>query len=105
LVNTSENHWQHWEDLPPEKEAELIEKLARTVVEHNISEITEMLLEIVGPTSDIFATMGMGLFGPFLEFFGVDTYTALFRKRDAYKRLMVMIKKIRNEDKKRVINK
>ena len=43
-------------------------------------------------------TLGMGLFGPFLEFFGADTYTAFFRKEGNAKRLLERVEEL--EDKR-----
>ena len=92
-----EKRWNYWDDLPPEKEDELIKKIAEYVVEHKLDLIAEMLLETGGPMTSIFASFGLNLFGPYLEFFGADTYTALLRRRQNTQRLIDAIEKIKDE--------
>jgi acyl-CoA reductase-like NAD-dependent aldehyde dehydrogenase len=92
-----EKRWDYWDDLPPEKEDELIQKIAEYVVEHKLDLIAEMLLETGGPMTSIFASFGLNLFGPYLEFFGADTYTALLRRRQNTQRLIDAIEKIKDE--------
>jgi len=94
-----EKRWDYWDDLPSEKEEELINKIAEFVVEHKMDLIAEMLLETGGPITSIFASFGLNLFGPYLEFFGADTYTALFRRRENIQRLIDEINKINDEKK------
>jgi len=98
LVDSPEKRWQHWEDLPPKKEEELIENIARLVVKHRIGLIAQMLLDSGGPFTSLFATLGLGMFGPFLEFFGGDTYAALFRREGNTKRLMNLIEELEDEE-------
>jgi len=99
MKNTSDKDWKHWEDLPEEKEDELIEKIARSSVKRNFGLLTHIILESIGPFPSFFATLGMGLFGPYLELLGIDTYTALFRKRDNLKRLIKRIEELEEEKK------
>jgi len=94
-----EKRWDYWDDLPSEKEELLINKIAEFVVEHKMDLIAEILLETGGPISSIFASFGLNLFGPYLEFFGADTYTALFRRRENIQRLIDAIEKITDEKK------
>lgn len=94
-----EKRWNYWDDLPLEKEDELINKIAEFVVERKVDLVAEMLLEAGGPITHIFASFGLNLFGPFLEFFGADTYTALFRRRENIQRLMDAIEKLNDEKK------
>jgi len=94
-----EKRWDYWDDLPLEKEEELISKIAEFVVEHKMGLIADMLLETGGPMASIFASFGLNLFGPYLEFFGADTYTALFRRRENIQRLIDAIEKINDEKK------
>lgn len=98
LDDIPEKPWQHWEDLPPEKEKELIEKLARYTVRHKMGLIAEMMLESGGSLTSVFATLGMGMFGPFLEFFGADTYAALLRKRENVQHLFERIEELEDEE-------
>jgi len=98
LPDSPEKRWEYWEDLPPEKEEELIEKIAQFAVKHKMGLIAEMLIDSGGPLTSTFANLGLTLFGPFLEFLGADTYTALFRKRENVKRLIERIEKLEEEE-------
>jgi hypothetical protein len=101
-VNSSESKepsWQLWEDLPPEKEDELIEKMAQTIVKRKLGLMAQMILESLGPLTRIGAELGMTILGPYLEFFGVEKVTALFRKRENVKRLMDRIEELEEEHK------
>jgi len=89
--------WKQWEDLPPEREEELIEKLARFFVDHNIGLIGQMLLEGGGPMTSLFAKFWMGLYGPYLDFIGVDEYVALLRSRENVRRIIDRIEELKEE--------
>ena len=104
MKNTSDQDWKHWQDLPKEKEDELIEKIARSSVKYNFGLLTRIILGSMGPLPSLFATLGMGLFGPYLELLGIDTYTALFRKRENLNHLIQRIDEIEEETKKGEIN-
>jgi len=99
LVDSPEKRWEYWDDLPPEKEEELIDKIARFVVKHKMGLMAEMLLESGGPLTSLFAAFSLNLFGPFLEFMGADAFTALLRRRENIKRLMDRIEKLEEESK------
>jgi len=62
------NDWKQWEDLPPEKEEELIEKLSDFLVKNRLGLIGKMLLESGGPLTSLFAEFYMGLYGPYFDF-------------------------------------
>jgi len=94
--------WEHWENLLPELENELIEKIAQYVVDHNLSLMADISLDTGGSITTLFATLGMAMFGPYLEFFGADTYTALFRRKENVKRLMDRIEELEEEEKSKV---
>ena len=98
MAEPSGRRWQHWEDLPPEMEEELINKIANFVVKHKLTLLAEMVLTSIGPFTSMFAELGMGMFGPFLEFFGVDVYAALFRRKENLKRLMDLIDRLEDEE-------
>jgi len=100
LVGSQEDNWQYWEDLPEEMEKKLIDKIARFIVKHKMDLIAEILLESGGPLTSLFATLGLSLFGPFLEFFGMDTYTALFRRRENIQRLIDRIEELEREERR-----
>jgi hypothetical protein len=97
LGDSAKKTWQHWEDLPKEKEDELIEKIAGFIVKNNFGLIAQMLFETGGSLSSMFATLGMGLFGPYLEFFNADVYGALFRKKENLDLLMRRIEELEDE--------
>jgi hypothetical protein len=97
LVNSSDAGWEHWEDLPPEVENELIEKIARYVNKHKLGLMAEMSFATFGPFTGMFAKLGMGLFSPFLEFLDIDTYAALFRRKENLQRLMDRIDELKDE--------
>jgi hypothetical protein len=90
----SDKSWKYWEDLPPEKEDELIEKIARFFVKHKMGLIGQMIFESFTPISRIFSELAMNLYAPFLEFMGADTFTALFRKRENIQRLIDRIEEL-----------
>lgn len=85
------SNWQQWEDLPPEREEELIEKLVNTFVAKKIGFLARMILESGGSLTTLFAEFWMGLYGPFLDFLEVDEYMALLRKRKNIERLLVKL--------------
>jgi len=91
--------WSLWEDLPPEEEDELIEKIAQTIVKRRLGLMAQMILEGMGPLSRIGAELGMNIMGPYLEFFGVEKVTALFRNRENVKRLIDRIEELEEEHK------
>ena len=72
--------WEHWEDLPEDMEKDILEKIARFFVGNNLGLVAQILLESGESFTKIFSTLGMGMFGPYLEFFGADTYVSFFRK-------------------------
>lgn len=91
--------WQQWEDLPPEREEELIEKLVNTFVAKKIGFLARMILESGGSLTTLFAEFWMGLYGPFFDFLEVDEYMALLRKRKNVERLLTKLEEA-EEDKK-----
>jgi hypothetical protein len=76
----SEEHWQHWDDLPDEKERKMLESMANFIVNRDLQLLAQILFETGEPLTRIFSTLGIGLFGPYLEFFKADEYAAFFRK-------------------------
>jgi len=89
--------WQHWEDLPPEKEKELIDKLAHAFVKRGLGLMGRMLLESGGPLTSMFAEFYMGIYGPFFDFLEVDEYVALLRNKRNLKKLVKRIDELEEE--------
>ncbi len=92
--------WQQWQDLPPEREEELIEKLAQAFVKRGLGLIGRMLLESGGPLTSMFAEFYMGIYGPFFDFFEVDQYVALLRNKRNVKKLIKRIDELEEEQEK-----
>jgi hypothetical protein len=91
--------WNYWDDLPPEKEEELIDKIADFCVRKRLGLFALMALESGGSLTSMFANFWMGLYGPYLEFLGVDEFTALLRKKGNSEKLIARIEEL--EDKKK----
>ena len=89
--------WQQWQDLPPEREDELIEKLANAFVNRGLGLIGRMLLESGGPLTSMFAEFYMGIYGPFFDFLEVDEYVALLRNKRNLRRLLERIEELEKE--------
>ncbi len=89
--------WQHWQDLPPEREAEVIEKLANAFVKRGLGLMGRMLLESGGPLTSMFAECYMGIYGPFFDFLEVDEYVALLRNKRNVKKLVKRINELEEE--------
>jgi len=94
--------WEQWEELPHDEEEYLIEELAKKIVNHRAGLLAEIILDSGGPLTRMFAEFWIGLYGPYLEFFGADRYVALFRKRSNIERLK---KRIDELDKEKKMNK
>jgi len=93
--------WQHWEDLPPEKEEEIIDRLARAFVKRGLGLMGRMLLESGGPLTSMFAEFYMGIYGPFFDFLEVDEYVALLRNKRNLKKLVKRIEELEEEKEKK----
>lgn len=98
MAEEEKRHWKHWEDLPEEMDDRLLENMAQFFMKRNLGLVAQMTLDSAEAFTRMFATLGMGLFGPFLEFFGADTYTAFFRKEGNARRLLERVEEL--EDKK-----
>jgi acyl-CoA reductase-like NAD-dependent aldehyde dehydrogenase len=91
------DNWQQWEDLPPEKEDELIDEIAHIIVKRRMGLIASMILESGGPLTSMFAELWMGLYGPFFDFLRVDKYMALLRNKRNVKKLIKRIDELEEE--------
>lgn len=92
--------WRQWEDLPPEKEEEIIERLADLLVKSRVGLLGKMLLESGGTLTSLFAEFYMGIYGPYFDFLEVDEYVALLRRKENIPRLINRIEEKENEAKK-----
>lgn len=89
--------WNIWDELPPEVEDELIEKMAQHIVKRRLGLMAQIALETLSPVAWLGAELGMTILGPYLEFFGVEKVTALFRRRENLRRLMDRIDELEEE--------
>lgn len=89
--------WRQWEDLPPEQEEEIIDHTARTLIKHRAGLPAQLLLEGGGPITSLFAKFWLGLYGPYLDFVGLDKHMALLRKRSNIEKLLDRIDKLQIE--------
>jgi delta 1-pyrroline-5-carboxylate dehydrogenase len=85
------DEWKQWEDLPREKEEELIEKLAQLLVKNRIGLLGKILLESGGTLTSLFAEFYMGIYGPYFDFLEMDEYVALLRRKENIPRLLARI--------------
>ncbi len=99
--NGKESSWNLWDVLPAEEEDRLIEKMAQTIVKRKMGLLSQITLESLGPLTWIGAELGMTILGPYLEFFGVEKVTALFRNRENLKRLLDRIEELEDEQKRK----
>ncbi len=93
--------WNYWDDLPPEKEEELIDKIADFFVRKRLGLFALMALESGGTLTRMFAEFWMGLYGPYIEFLGADEVTALLRKRGNTDKLIARIEELEEKIKKK----
>ena len=95
--------WHQWEDLSPEEEDALIERVSNYLVRHNLGTLAKMTLESGGSLTSLFAEFYMGLYGPYFDFLYMDKYVALLRKKRNSKRLVERIEALEAqlEEKKR----
>jgi hypothetical protein len=89
--------WEQWEDLPTEKEEEIIEKLATMLVKKRMGLIGKILLESGGTLTSLFAEFYMGLYGPYFDFLEVDEYVALLRRKENIPKLIRRIEEKEEE--------
>lgn len=89
--------WEQWEDLPTEKEEEIIEKLATMLAKKRMGLIGKILLESGGTLTSLFAEFYMGLYGPYFDFLEVDEYVALLRRKENIPKLIRRIEEKEEE--------
>ena len=93
--------WRQWENLPPEREEEIIESLADMLVNNRLGLLGKILLESGGPITSLFAEFYMGIYGPYFDFLEVDEYVALLRRKENITRLLERIEEKETEDLKK----
>ena len=93
--------WRQWENLPPEREEEIIESLADMLVNNRLGLLGKILLESGGPITSLFAEFYMGIYGPYFDFLEVDEYVALLRRKENITRLLKRIEEKETEDLKK----
>ncbi|GAG75875.1 unnamed protein product, partial [marine sediment metagenome] len=89
--------WRQWEDLPPEQEEEFIDNTARTLIKHRVGLPVQLLLESGGPLTSLFAKFWLGLYGPYLDFLGLDKHMAILRKRSNIEKILDKIDTLQAE--------
>ena len=94
---SSDKPFMPWSEIPKEKESELIDEIARQVVNYGFQDLSVLLLEVVRPMSFVGSRLGLNYMAPFLEFFGIKgaEYTILFEKEENVKRLIRRINELR----------
>lgn len=106
-MDSDKEYWQHWDDLPEEREKKMKEDISQFVVKKDLQLLAQIFFESGEPFTRVFSTLGLGLFGPFLEFFKADEYMAFFRKDGNMRELIDRIdeldeaKRIKNKPKKK----
>jgi predicted house-cleaning noncanonical NTP pyrophosphatase (MazG superfamily) len=104
-MDSEEKHWQHWDDLPDEKEKKMLEDMAQFIVNKDLQLLAQILFESGEPFTRVFSTLGLGLFGPFLEFFNADTYMAFLRKEGNMRELIDRIDELDDNKRKKLESK
>ncbi|GAH57830.1 unnamed protein product, partial [marine sediment metagenome] len=89
--------WRQWEDLPPKQEEEFIDNTARTLIKHRVGLPVQLLLESGGPLTSLFAKFWLGLYGPYLDFLGLDKHMAILRKRSNIEKILDKIDTLQTE--------
>lgn len=95
-----ERRWEHCEDLPEDMEKEMMENMSTFFVRKDLGLLAQIILESAEPLVKMFATLGMGVFGPYLEFLEIDTYVSFFRKEGNTRVLLDRIEELEHQRKK-----
>ena len=82
--------------LTPEREMELIEKIAKRVVDHHMETPTLLFLETFKPLSFVASQFGIVYLGPLTPLFGSwsEEGLALLQKRENVERLLRKIEEL-----------
>jgi len=90
-------------DVDPEKEKEIIEKIARYVVDKDMETQAIFVLESHKPLSFIMGQMGLFYLSPFLNImppelsYTSNQYLYLFQKRETFEKIILRIEELSNE--------
>ncbi len=94
-------------EVTPEKQEEIINKIAKTINKYGLDMAAILLIESVGPMSFIGAQMGRLFFSPFLLAISEDVGISgeelfqIMEKRENVKKLIQAIEKLRQEEEER----
>ena len=89
--------------ISPEREKELIDKMARFITDRHMQTPAIIFLESLKPLSFVIGQFGMAYLSPFTPFFGRwgNEGLILIQKRENVERLLQRIEELsRNQDKK-----
>ncbi len=95
-----ESPWKFNLELSPEQEEELIDKLAERIHKHSLGLMFLVTIESLGPLTRIGAELGSTLFGPYLDFLGMEEIVVLLRKSENIDRLIEKVELLDAEKKK-----
>ena len=86
-------------DLSSEEESQLIDTLARAIVDRGLEAPAVMFLETVRPIAFLMSQLGVVALGPLLWFFDLEgsKYTAIFMKRGNVGRIIDRVEAIAKE--------
>ena len=93
--------WRQWEDLPPQAEEEVIDRMATFFVKNNIGLLAELVLQSGGPLTSLFANLWMGLYGPYFDVLGIDRYMAVLRRKKNLQKVLDKIDELEEEKRKK----
>ena len=98
----SSDEWMWWQDVPKEREDEIIEKMAQYTANHKLSEAMHLLFQMTSPLGRLGSDISLAVFGPYMDFFGTAEYLAVYRREGNVKRLLNRIEEILEERNKEV---
>jgi len=85
-------------EISPERETEIIEKMARTILKWRLEDPAILVLYSFRPMSTFFSQTALISLAPLLEFIGIKgyEYTAFFSKKENVKRIIDKVEELRN---------
>lgn len=88
-----------WEEVTPEREKEIIEKIARAIVEYDMEVPALLVLSGIKPLSYVSSNFARMLFGAYLPVSSGD-YLSVFEKSANFEKIMKRVEELREEKKK-----
>ena len=85
------------DEIPPEREEEIINKLAKQIMSRGMETPALMFIETFKPLGFIAGSLGQAFFSPFLDIFGVgflSEYMVIFQKRGNIEKLLKKIEEL-----------